>query len=134
MTCPGNIETSYDTYNCLKTLRIACICYNMYRRLLFYIWSGEGAWTMELDNVWCSVEYGHDWTASISSQLECQSLCSKTPYCVGISYSYREGMTHSCFFCKNDVLETNSYGFGFYRMPGKILSLSNTKYTLQVWI
>ena len=105
----------------------------MYRRLLFYIWSGEGAWTIELDNVWCMVEYGNDWKPFISSQVECQSLCLKTPYCVGISYSYRAGMTHSCFFCKNDALETNSYGFGFYRMPGKIVLLSNTKYTLKLY-
>ena len=89
---------------------------------------------MEVDNGWCIVQYGNDWTSSISSQLECQTLCSKTPYCVGISYSYREGMTHSCFICKNDALETNSYGFGFYRMPGKILTLLSTKYRLQLQI
>ena len=98
----------------------------------FIIMSEEGAWKREVDNKWCRTEYGNDWSASISSQVECQELCLKTPFCVGISYSYRAGMTHSCFFCKNDALETNSYGFGFYRMPGKILSLSNTKYTLQL--
>ena len=85
---------------------------------------------MEVDNGWCMAQYGNDWNPFISSKLECQSLCSKTPYCVGISYSYRAGMTNSCFVCKNDALETNSYGFGFYRMPGEISLSSNTKNTL----
>ena len=88
---------------------------------------------MEVTNGWCIVQYGNDWTSPISSQLECQSVCSKTPYCVGISYSYRSGMDHSCFICKNDALETNSYGFGFYRMPGKILTLLNSKYKLHLY-
>ena len=74
---------------------------------------------MEIDNKWCLTMYGHDWTASITSQLECQALCLQTSNCVGISYSYRAGMMNSCFICKNDVLDQNYYGFAFYRMPGK---------------
>ena len=86
---------------------------------------------MEADNGWCLAQLGNDWKPYISSQLECQNLCLKTPYCVGISYSYSAGMTDSCFVCKNDALETNSYGFGFYRMPGKMLLSSHAKYTLK---
>ena len=89
--------------------------------LLFYIQSGQEIWPREVGNGWCMARYGNDWIPHISSQLECQRVCSKTPYCVGISYSYKAGMTNVCFICKNDALETNSDGFGFYRMPGKRL-------------
>ena len=93
--------------------------YDSYKGHLFYILSEEGAWQMEIDNKWCLTMYGHDWTASITSQLECQALCLQTSNCVGISYSYRAGMMNSCFICKNDVLDQNDYGFAFYRKPGK---------------
>ena len=74
---------------------------------------------MKIDNKWCLTMYGHDWTASITSQLECQAVCLQTSNCVGISYSYRAGMMNSCFICKNEALDQNTYGFAFYRMPGK---------------
>ena len=77
---------------------------------------------MEVDNKWCRTEYGNDWAASISSQLECQELCLKTLSCVGISYSYRAEMSNSCFMCKHDVLYPNAHGFAFYRKPGKIIT------------
>ena len=74
---------------------------------------------MEHNNTWCLTEYGHDWSGSIASQLDCQDICLENPLCVGISYSYRAGMMNSCFICKNDVLDQNDYGFAFYRKPGK---------------
>ena len=78
---------------------------------------------MTVENKWCMTIYGHDWTASVSSQIECQSVCLASPLCVGISYSYRAGMANSCFLCKDlpPSLESNSYEFSFYRKPGKIL-------------
>ena len=79
---------------------------------------------MELDNTWCLTEYGNDWAGSIASQLECQDMCLKNPSCVGISYSYRAGMSNACFVCTSARLNDfgqNSFGFGFYRAPGKLL-------------
>ena len=80
----------------------------------------EGAWPMELDNTLCLAEY--DWSGSIASQLDCQEMCLKTPSCVGISYSYRAGMSNTCFVCTTvpmNGFHQNSFGFAFYRAPGK---------------
>ena len=91
--------------------------------LLINIFPDDGAWQMTVENKWCMTIYGHDWTSSVSTQMECQSACLTSPSCVGISYSYRAGMANSCFLCKDipPSLESNSYGFSFYRKPGKIL-------------
>ena len=97
---------------------------------LFNILLEEGAWPMEIDNTWCLTEYGNDWAGSIASQLDCQDMCLKNPSCVGISYSYRAGMQNTCFVCTTVGLSEigdNSYGFAFYRAPGKSFLSTNTK-------
>ena len=89
---------------------------------LFNISSGGAAWPMELNNTWCLTEYGHDWSGSIASQLDCQDICLENPLCVGISYSYRAGMSNTCFVCTTvpmNGFRQNSFGFAFYRAPGK---------------
>ena len=73
----------------------------------FNILSEDGAWTMELDNTWCLTEYGNGWETSVASQLDCQDICLENPSCVGISYSYRAGMSNTCFLCKTS--ETTQY-------------------------
>ena len=95
--------------------------------LLINIFPDDGAWQMTVENKWCMAIYGYNWTASVSSQIECQSVCLTSPLCVGISYSYRAGMANSCFLCKDlpPSLESNSYEFSFYRKPGKIFLLIN---------
>ena len=75
---------------------------------------------MTVENKWCLTTDGNEWTATISSQMECQDKCLTTPFCIGISYSYSEGMANSCFLCKALPLAESSYGFSFYRMPGKL--------------
>ena len=80
---------------------------------------------MELDNMWCPIEYGNDWDGSTASQLDCQNMCLKNPSCVGISYSYRAGMSNICFVCttlpmNGDHQSSNYFGFAFYRVPGKV--------------
>ena len=85
---------------------------------------------MTVENKWCLTSDGNEWTAAISSQIECQRTCMETPLCIGISYSYREGMANTCFLCKALPLAENSYEFSFYRMPGKIMILPSTKYEL----
>ena len=82
---------------------------------------------MTVENKWCLTTDGNEWTATISSQMECQDKCLTTPFCIGISYSYSEGMANSCFLCKALPLAESSYGFSFYRMPGKIMILPSTK-------
>ena len=86
---------------------------------------------MELDNIWCLTEYGNDWAASITSQLECQDMCFQNPSCMAISYSYSVGMNNICYMCKNSESNNrNSYGFAFYRKPGKVMLLPNSIYAL----
>ena len=78
---------------------------------------------MEVDNTWCLTEHGNDWSTSVTSQLECQDLCLKNPSCVGMSYSYREGMRNTCFVCNTvrlNEFNRNSFGFAFYRAPGEV--------------
>ena len=90
----------------------------------FNILSEDGAWPMELDNTWCLTEHGNGWATSVASQLDCQDICLENPSCVGISYSYRAGMINTCFLCTTVRLYAfgqNSFGFGFYRAPGKVL-------------
>ena len=94
---------------------------------LFNISSGGAAWPMELNNTWCLTEYGHDWSGSIASQLDCQDICLENPSCVGISYSYRAGMRNICFVCTTIRLfdfDQNSFGFAFYRAPGKVFLIT----------
>ena len=82
---------------------------------------------MEVDNTWCLTEHGNDWSTSVTSQLECQDLCLKNPSCVGMSYSYREGMRYTCFVCNTVRLNDfnrNSFGFAFYRAPGKVFLIT----------
>ena len=82
---------------------------------------------MEQDNIWCLTEYGNDWEPTVASQLDCQGICLKDPSCVGISYSYREGMSNTCYVCTsvpNYGFHQNSYGFAFYRAPGKVFLIT----------
>ena len=83
---------------------------------------------MELDNAWCLTEYGNDWSTSVASQLDCQDICLKNPSCVGISYSYRAGMSNTCFVCTTVWqlygFRQNSFGFAFYRVPGKVFFIT----------
>ena len=99
--------------------------YASFFKLLFYILSDKGTWPIEVVSKWCITENGNHWTSSISSAQECQYLCTKSPSCIGFSYSYRSGMINSCFICKDDELFTNSYGFAFYR-KGKMMLIFNT--------
>ena len=92
------------------------------------IWN-LGQWS----NIWCVTGHGNGnyWTSSIASQLDCQDICLKNPSCIGISYSYRSGMSNICFLCTTVPLndfDRNSFGFAFYRAPGKVFLLSNAKY------
>ena len=80
---------------------------------------------MELDDIWCPIEYGNDWAGSAASQSDCQDMCLKNPSCVGISYSYSAGMSNICFVCttipmNGDRQNSDSFGFAFYRAPGKV--------------
>ena len=104
--------------------------------LLINIFPGDGAWQMTVENKWCMTIYGHDWTSSVSTQMECQSVCLASPSCVGISYSYRTAMANSCFLCKDlpSSLQSNSYGFSFYRKPGKILLFINYIHALYLML
>ena len=82
---------------------------------------------MEVHNTWCLTEHGNDWATSVASQLDCQDICLKDPSCVGISYSYREGMSNTCYVCTtvpNYGFHQNSYGFAFYRAPGKVFLIT----------
>ena len=90
---------------------------------------------MELDNMWCPISYGNDWAGYTASQSDCQDMCLKNPSCVGISYSYRAGMSNTCFVCTTvpmDGFRQNSFGFAFYRAPGKVFLLPNTEYAIQL--
>ena len=102
-------------------------CYNNCHIYLFNILSYEGAWPMELDNMWCLTEHGNDWEPTVGSQLDCQDICLKNPACVGISYSYRAGMSNTCFVCTTvpmNGFHRNSFGFAFYRAPGKVFLIT----------
>ena len=87
---------------------------------------------MEIDNTWCLTEYGNDWATSATSQLDCQDMCLENPSCTGISYSYRSGMRNTCFVCTTDDFGQNSFGFAFYRAPGKNFLFANTKNSLNL--
>ena len=86
-----------------------------------------------MNNTWCLTQYGNDWATSVASQLDCQDMCLKNPSCVGISYSYREGMRNTCFVCTTDYFDQNSFGFAFYRAPGKVFLMPNTKYNHTIY-
>ena len=53
--------------------------------------------------------------SDVKNQLQCQDLCEADIGCVGISYSYKLGMTQHCFLCKDDTLGRAKNEFGFYR-------------------
>ena len=58
-----------------------------------------------------------------NNQYQCEALCEADTGCVGISYSYKVGMTQHCFLCKDDTLGRAINEFGFYRninFKGKI--------------
>ena len=83
---------------------------------------------MEIDNTWCLTEYGNTWAGSVASQSDCEDMCLTNPSCIGISYNHRAGMNNTCFVCTTNDFAQNSFGFAFYRAPGKVFLLSNTKY------
>ena len=71
-------------------------------------------WPMEAKDAYCP-EAGI--FKDISSQQECQQKCIEKIGCVGISYSYKDGVTSTCYACNDDMISTTD-NLGFYRRPG----------------
>ena len=53
----------------------------------------------------------------VSTQNECQYLCTKNISCSGIVYSYKESYTQYCFLCYDQNLNSLDNEFGFYKNP-----------------
>ena len=50
----------------------------------------------------------------------CQKICQDDENCVGVSYTNNGQFSNICYVCLNETLESNAYGFNFYKKPGTI--------------
>ena len=60
-----------------------------------------------------------NWAGLVTDQQSCMQQCEMDSDCIGIIYSERSAFVDWCFICTCESRELDTFGFGFYRNPGK---------------